>query len=529
MLPLQTLGAGPNYPEVIFQNLSPDIKTVYYGEQQKISLKMTYRNLKFGQEWLLPFGVQLFIDNVVNNNCPSFGTGAIYSLYGECYFTVVIPGYPLAKLFDGQTMFHLYGNEYPLVPWNIFYNLPISVLVIPHPLSMANIPILNATANVPFVADLKNYVSYYAENLAIGTVQGVVTPAAQDGLYFDQARFSIVGTPTRPGVYLFSVAAENGGGRTAPTNLCIHVGINPADVPRFHANRIIPSATPGQAYQLNLRELLEAKPSYLNNPPRFRIDTNETHPDWLRISGDGNDLVGKVPVSEAGNEKEITLIASSNTGGDSSPQKIYIPISTEPQFKPSIAPFSLEKKVGNEFSFDVRKYVNDPSSDGNLKLVIDKVEPAASWLQVSSIEPTLLTAVVPAEVTGHEYQITLHVNTRGGGDSDKIQVPLNIAIDEEQKPRFKAANPQLPIAYPGQPFYHDFILNLDVFPEYDKTPYVIEWAKDRDRPSWLRIENNKLIADEVPNIHEKELKIYLTIKNTPGGRSEIIPLSLLVN
>ncbi|KTD33555.1 hypothetical protein Lnau_2306 [Legionella nautarum] len=526
LLPVLALAGGPYYPEVAFENLTPDRKTVYYGQQQMILIKMTHKNLKFGQEWRLPQGVQLFVNHGI---CPSFANGEIYFPFGgDCYFSLIIPGDKVGHLFNGKTMYRLSGFEYPLVPWDLAYDVPISVLVIPRPLSMANIPILNATANVPFVADLKNYVSYYAENLEVGTVHGVVTPTVQDGLYFDQALFSIVGTPKRTGVYLFSVAAENGGGRTAPTNLIIHVGINTADKPKFQTNRIIPSATPGQAYQLNLKELVESPLRYLNNPLRFRIDTNETHPDWLRIGGDGNFLMGEVPMSEAGSEKEVTLIASSNTGGDSSPLKIYIPISTDPKSKPSIAAFSLEKRVGNEFSFDVRKFVNDPSSDANLKLVIDKIEPEAPWLHVSAIEPTLLTGVVPAEVTGQEYQITLHVNTRGGGDSDKIQVPLNIAIDEEQKPRFKAANPQLPIAYPGQPFYHDFILNLDVFPEYEQTPYVIEWAKNYDKPSWLRIEDNKLIADEVPKIHEQEVQIYLTIKNTPGGRSGIIPLSLLV-
>ncbi|ARH01210.1 Ig domain-containing protein [Legionella micdadei] len=514
-------------PWVQFQNLTPFENTVYFGERKVIKIKMTHRFLKYAQEWYLPPGIQLILDGGV---CPPLISGPIYFPFtGDCYFSLIISGDKLGHKIIGSNMYHLVGGEGGLF-WDDWPLIPFVVNVIPHSLSMTNIPIQTGTANIPFALDLKKFVNYYGENVQAGVPpQAELIPASQDGLFFDPSSFAIVGTPTRTGTYVFSIGATNAYGRAAPTQLIINVGVNPSDKPVFKTHNYIPSATPGKDYRLNLVELLESKHFQPNSPVRFRIDQNEVHPKWLKVDGGGNNyLVGVPQLEDAGNEYEVTLIASTNTGGDSWPLKVRIPVATDPNSKPSIKPFSLEKSVGNEFSYDMRKQVIDPTNDPNPKLVIDHIEPQAEWLQISPIDPTLLTGSVPLDVTGQKYQITLRVNTRIGGDSYPIKVTLSIAADEERKPRFKDANPQMPTVYPGQPFYHDFVLNHDIFPEYEDTPYVVEFAQTHEKPCWLRIEDNKLIADLVPDLEEQFLQIYLTIQNVPGGKSEVIPLSLFV-
>ncbi|KTD27028.1 Ig domain-containing protein [Legionella maceachernii] len=514
------------YPSVVFQNLTPFENTVYFGEQKVIKIKMHYEFLKYAQEWYFPLGVGLLINAGV---CPYFISGFINFPYvGDCYFSLIISGNQLGQTITGNNMFRLSGGE-DGVYWDIGSSIPFAITVIPHSLSMTAIPIQKGTANVPFILNLKPYVNYYGENVQAGVPpQGNVIPASQDGLFFDSSNFAIFGKPTRTGTYVFSIGAANAYSSAAPAHLIINVGINPEDTPIFKAQNAIPSASPGQNFQLNLIELIESK-SQPSNPIRFRIDQNEPHPHWLTVGGvDNNYLVGIPQSADAGSDDEVTLIASTNTGGDSWPLKIRIPVATDPNSKPTIKAFSLKKSVGDEFSYDVRKQIVDPTNDRNLQLVIERIEPEVTWLQVSPNEPTILMGSVPMDVTGQKYQLSLHVNTRIGGDSESVKVSLSIATDNEKKPRFKEANPQLPTVYPGQPFYHDFVLNHDIFPEYEAIPYAVEFAKDHEKPSWLRIEDNKLIADLVPEMEQQFLRIYLTIKNIPGGKSEIIPLSLFV-
>ena len=82
--------------------------------------------------------------------------------------------------------------------------------------------------------------------------------------------------------------------------------------------------------------------------------------------------------------------------------------------------------------------------------------------------------------------------------------------------------------YPGQSFFYDFILNQDIYPEYEQFPYEISFAEGYEQPAWLHLENNKLSADLVPDITEKLITIKLEIKNRPGGKSKVIQLLLMV-
>lgn len=200
----------------------------------------------------------------------------------------------------------------------------------PHPLSIANIPILKATANLPFFLDLKPYVNYYNENIENGAYPiADLVPAQFAGLYFDPTLFAIVGTPTRAGTYQFSFAAGNNFSKAMPTNLTIKVGINQQEKPRFKKEYLMIKIRSGQNYQLNLMDLIEAKEKYnQNNPLGFRIDPNEIHPNWLSLDDRSSILSASIPTNETDQKTELTIIASTNTGGDSKPLKLDISISS---------------------------------------------------------------------------------------------------------------------------------------------------------------------------------------------------------
>jgi len=358
-----------------------------------------------------------------------------------------------------------------------------------------------------------------------------VTPTEQDGLRFSPDKLEITGKPIRTGPYVFSVSATNGNVTTASRELQIEVGVDLKDKPVFKNYFSVASAMPEQKYQLHLMALLEPTAGFtVNNQINFRIDTRQPHPKWLHINEhDATLLQGRVPPSDAGQQLKVTLIASSNTGGDSLPLTIEIPVAFDPAKKPNIAKgIELTGAAGNGLHGDLRQYISDPTADDNLKVIIDKVEPKAAWLSVSSWNLMELTGLVPENAVGQEYIITLHANTAIGGNSDPITIPLKIKIDSKQTPRFHLDNPQLPLAYVGQPYFHDFVANRDVYPAYSDIPYIIELAEGYNNPAWVRIEGNKLLVDSVPDKLGSTQTIFITIKNIPGGRSKILPLKLTI-
>ncbi len=407
----------------------------------------------------------------------------------------------------------------------------LAITIVPHNLSMLPIPSQDATANQPFVYNLKSAVKFYDENQAAGLpAQGIVYPVEQDGLRFDPASFSIVGTPIHIGSYHFSIGAQNANGSAAPVDMQIEVQPNPKDKPVFKQNYSAASVLPEQRYSLNLMELIEPQVGFMvTNQISFDIDRDFSHPDWLSIAKDDKTrLVGKVPPRAAGKIVEVTLIASSNTGGKSDPMTIKIPIAYDPAMKPVINAFELKKVAGTQFYKDLSEHINDPAHDSSLRIVLDKVEPYVTWLRVSSLNPTILEGAIPPEAAGQLFQLTLYASTSVGGRSEPITIPLQIKINKELTPRFKAANPILPMVYTGQPFFYDFVANRDIYPEYDDAPYEVKFAEKSEHLDWLRIEDNKLIADMVPEIRDRHINIKVVIKNIPGGMSEVYSLRLKV-
>ena len=366
---------------------------------------------------------------------------------------------------------------------------------------------------------------------APGPTQLLVTPAAQDGLRYDPATYSIVGKPTRTGAYHFTVSASNGNAVASPQHVEINVDINPQDKPVFKPHYSFASATPDKEYRLDLMGLIETRPSFgVTNQVHFRIDPNHTtsYPSWINMDEESQTLLhGHVPSAEAGQTKELIIIASSNTGGDSKPLTMHIPVAFDPAKKPIFEKgLELKGAAGAGIRKDFLENITDPATDSSLRIILDKVEPAAPWLSVSSL--TVLEGGVPEDAVGQVYQVTLYANTVVGGNSDPVTIPLQIAIDKNKTPHFYSDNPQLPLFYAGQPYSYDFVGNNDVYPEYRSFPYVVELAKGHNNPEWLRIEDNKIIADSVPNNLKKIQTMFITIKNIQGGQSEVLSLLFVI-
>ncbi|KGP64423.1 hypothetical protein EP47_11695 [Legionella norrlandica] len=528
-----SISYGARYPQVRFVFPVSPVPTVFYGDTMRIPVQMHWwasaRNPISRSTWNIPIGSRI---EYVSGSCYELMTYVAFNTYYTCYLNIVIPGDIVGKTISGVLSYDTGVCKHSPNKNCVFSSPLFSVRVIPHPLSMSTIPIQQATANLDFVYNLKNSIRYFDENIAAGkAIIGIVSPMEQDGVHFEQSKLAFVGKPNRVGPYYFKASVQNEYSKAQPTDFIIHVKANPKDKPIFKKHYSITSAKRNQKYTMNLLELIEPRKDFqLTNQIRFRIQSNYNNPDWLTISkDDATRLEGFVPGDISHSEVEVALIASSNTGGDSEPFVLKIPLARDSSKAPIIEDFELQGISGNQIREDLSRFIKDPLQDGNLKVILDEVMPKASWLKISAMNPTVLEGVVPDDASGQQYWLTLRASTAVGGSSEARRIPLQINLDKQKTPRFKASNPVLPLIYPGQSFSHDFVANKDVYPEYEDFPYEISFSKGGEGPSWLKIENNQLIAKQVPEqLNESMIEISIIIKNRPGGKSPPLKLSLMV-
>ncbi|WP_018576613.1 putative Ig domain-containing protein [Legionella shakespearei] len=517
---------GFQYPAItLFFNQSPP-STVFYGETLSIPVQLNYGFLRTYKHWTIPAGSSL---HYVSGVCPAIPYDTGYYFYGTCHMKLVIPGVQLGKVIQGSLGYRIWGKESGY-HWDWpFATSYFSVRVVPHKLSMATMMPQSATANLAFIYNLKPAIKYYDENVRAGTnVVVTVEPAEQDGLHFDPSLVALTGKPSHTGTYIFKVTARNKNGSAEPVSLRIDVEANIKDKPVFKEIYPVVTAVSGKKYHMALMNLIEPQTGFkVTNQVSFRIEKRVNTPDWLTISkADGLLLTGEVPDGIGGTDVEINLIATSNTGGDSEPFTLKIPVAHDPEKIPVIDTFELCKDAGSQLHENLSQYIHDPAFDNSLQLILDKVTPDADWINVSPVNPTMLNGTVPMNATGKKFMLTLRASTVTGGSSEPVTVPLQINIDKEKTPRFKNNTQVLPILYPGQAYIYDFVEHSDVYPEYDTIPYEIEFADENSQPYWLRIEHNQLIADKVPEDIDKEVEVKVIIRNIPGGKSKPISLHL---
>lgn len=514
-----------SYPSVSINFLKPIPSSIYFGETLRIPLVMSFYNLSENLYWIELLGGNL---EIVSGYCPPIQPN--YGRYGSgtCYMNLVLTGRSLGQSFSGSLKYRVIGKDgHSPKPheWNYTFPSPyINVQVIPHCPSMLVIPIQEATAGQNFNLNLNRFVAYSDENIQANTpAQMEVTPVQQDGLSFNAANSTLVGSPTLLGVYTFTVSAKNNQCTAQETTVTVYVKANSSDTPIFKKDPSLINAFPKQKYSMNLMELIESAPKLMvNNQVQFRIKSASQNANWLHISdADPIRLEGIVPEESAGQIVHITLIATSNTGGDSLPMELSFPIAYDKTKQPHIKSFSLHETAGAMLDFDLSNYVTNPSGEP-FELFIDKVEPLASWL---SHNKNSLTGLVPLTAVGQLYQVTLIVSDNVGGPSNPITIPLQVRINKEKTPQFKSTL-MLPTAIPGQPYLYDFKEHNVVVPE--EIPYDVQFASDYPNPGWIELKNNQLIVDEVPDVNTSAVTLYLKIKNTPGGLSELIKVDLSV-
>lgn len=551
--PESSMSFKKNYMFVVLyypSNLSNTITTtVFKDESLTIPMILQYSYLRGLKEWYFPANVRLAN---IGGYCPGINNGDQDYIKREnaiCNMNIYISskGAAVGDLISGQLRYKLHVKED--FGQNVNVYLYYNVKVIPHPLTMNVMQQQDATLGKNFIYDFKtSAIRYYDENLKAGAaVVGYLLPEESKrleelGLKFDEKNITITGIPKKSGVYTVHVGAKITSSTTsaAAQPFTIRIGVNAKDTPVFKEQSPIVAAIANKEYHLNLLNLLEPKQGFAEtNQISFKVVKNDHNARWLDVSPtDATLLKGMVDPKDAGKVVEVSLIATSNTGGDSKVKVIKIPVSADETQRPTIKPFELKSAAGNPLSVDLSTYIIDPAHDSSLKAVIDKIEQVTldgvktvslSWLRISAVTPTVLEGEIPLESPGEQYLITWRATTQTGGSSAAITVPLHIEIDAWRTPHFKAGTPQLPLVYPGQAFVHNFMEQRAVLPEYDDAPYEIQFAKDYVPPTWLTLENNQLFAKEVPaDIEEPVIDVDIIIKNIPGGSSNVITLHLTV-
>jgi hypothetical protein len=515
--------------------------TVYKGEIKRFPVLLRFSRIRSGLKVWNPYpnNNYLAIENVPHpgDQCPGLidDKEAYLNFNQKCHMNFLVnpKNHSIGAVLRLKMHFMLYVHK----KCGINFDVPlyINVLVIPHPLSMYGIPQQEATIGNEFILPLRNWVAYYDENrenngnVGLDMSQKDMEELNKLGLRFEPSDFTIRGVPNKVGIVTFSIGTHNTFSQAAPTNLTLNIRYNERDKPRFKKNYSIAAARPEEMYTINLMDLLEANPGFnVNNQISFQLDKSYPNPGWLNIkSEDPRFLVGTPDKNLAGQTVAVTIMATSNTGGNAAtPLTIHIPIAQDPTLRPTIKHFEMEQAAGNQFSTTLAKYIEDPANHPNLKVLIDKIEPEGTELKIAITNHTTLKGIIPNNATGQLYQITLHANTPAGGDSEKVTIPLQITPDPNRKPYFKEDNPHLPLVYPGQSYSHDFVANNDIFPEYEDAPYEISFAEKYEHPKWLTLENNKLSAKTVPDDVASDIPIHLIIKNIPGGISTLITLHL---
>jgi hypothetical protein len=514
--------------------------TVYSGETLRIPMLIYFEHMRGTKWWTSETNIPVSVENVAGN-CPTLPSDGLTWHKGYCYMNVVVNsrGVNIGTSIQGFVRYHVEGEKDGNTFKCFFASPHFSVTVIPHRLSMTNIQQQSAKIGQDFIYPLWTAVQYYGESSSANINVNLEMGAEEYGrlkdlgLYFEPSDFSIRGKPNKAGTFQFHVGASNVYGRTEFTTFDLNVAYNSKDKPRFKQNNEIASAVPDKKYSLNLVNLLENNALFNEtNQVTFRFDPNSPKPEGLNInSANLTVLEGSIPKNLAGQVVNATIIATSNTGGDSDESlTIHIPVAADPEQKSMINYFEMEQLAGNQFFIDISNQIQDPADDPDLKVVIDKIEPNASWLNISLLNHRALEGLIPEKVTGQKYEVTLHANTRIGGDSKSITVPLQISIDPSRTPQFKEDNPNLPILFPGQPFSYNFVENRDIYPEYEDAAYEIEFAHGYEHPTWLKLQNNRLFAEPmVPgDLDELSVDIHLVITNKPGGQSKALPLFLMV-
>lgn len=530
---LSTASLAFSYPLVVFSSSGAGTRTAYFGEIVRIPVTMQHYNLKGKKTWLALPGAEL---TPVSGSCPPINFYPTTESYkfnnGVCQLIISIRASYPGQIINGSYAYHVEGDNGYADPhtWNnYFYTPEVWIKFLPHPLSMVNPEKMRAIAGKPFSMNLAKYISYYTENVNAGeSPELTLTSNNPRGLIYNPQTLSITGTPDSTGYINFTARAHNKSSTSAPVTIDIEVSANPDSKPRLKSGVKMPAYSPEKSFEFNLMELVDREQMALGDDLSFVMRTR-LHDSLLFTIDPQNKrlLKATIPASEMSGVLTTTIAAVSNIGGESLPVTLEIPIAQDPAYKPSVQSLTLTTEAGKDYSRDYANVITDPSNDGSLRLLLDRVEPDAPWLQVSKYNKTTIEGRVPDDVYGRRYTLYLRVSNQVGGTSEPVVSYLNIQKNREFAPRFIQSKPQfLPELIPGQPYDYCFSEHEEIIPSYDRYPYIIRLSEKMRNPEWIRMKDNCLHADEVPdNLYFPPLA-YIVVRNESGGDSEVIGFQL---
>lgn len=519
------------YPNVIFSDPESRVRTVYYGETVQMPFTMIYSNLKGDKNWSLPAGAEL---RAATGDCP------LISMYpnldtrdygnGSCTYIISISASYPGEEINGYYVYYVKGKDGVIDKHKWDYAFPVrefSVKFIPHPLSMVTPEKMLAVAGKPFSMSLAKYISFYSENVSAGQPPELTLSSdSPKGLVYDPKTLSIVGTPDQRGYVYFTAVAHNSSSRSAPVNISIEVAANHEKRPRLKTDVTLPAYSPGKHYEFNLMELVDNNLIAAGDSLSFVLYSHINDSRLFSIDPENKQLLrADIPAHEIKKSLNVTVVAVSNIGGESLPLTLEIPMAQDPAYTPSMQSLTMNAEVDSYFSKDFASVITDPSNDGSLRLLIDKIEPDAPWLQLSKQSSTAIEGRIPNDAYGRQYTLYLRVANDIGGASAPVVSYLKINRNTQLSPYFNKRTPSfLPELIPGQSY--DYCFNdVDIEPSYDKYPYSIR-LMDGMNEEWISIKDNCLHADRVPDDLYFPPSVYVVVHNEPGGDSEVFGFRL---
>lgn len=490
-------------------------RTIFPGETVKIPLEMDFHHLNKAKYWRLVPGTSI---EIIGGLCPYLSYDKRELGCGHCYLKMAVTGSYAGQVIQGAEEFYwnTHNSGYQGQSTSLF-----TIKVIPHPLSMALPDKLLAVAGQAFSLNVEQYINYYVENLQAGDIPEIsLSFDSNKGLYFNPATKSILGTPTETGIINCKIAVHNRTSSAEAVNLSIEVGANASNKPRFKPQVELLSLTPGKNFQFDLTSLLDREEIKVGDTLHFSI-VKQTDEQYFSIDpGNPTLLKAKLPIIEAGNSIPITIRATSNLGGDSDPLILNFPVAVDPTLKPTIQPVHLSATVKTNLYENLFSAIGDPAQDGSLRIILDRVEPEAPWLQVTKELFTVLEGIVPDEAWGIQYKLYMRAHTLSGGSSEPIVGTLDVKINPQLTPVF-ASNPViLPVLQPSLPYEFCFEEAGLIIPAYQTYPYTVRLAPDPKNPAWVSLTDNCIRVSELPNQLPYYPSLWLILSNIPGGQSQ---------
>lgn len=403
---------------------SPLPTSVFVGETLHLPLLMKHHCLKGRQTWAVSEGVTV---RAVDGQCPPMPEFNGEMGDGSCELDMAVTGFALSKQFSAWVRYNTLIHKHT--------SPPLTINVLAHPVELLPVPVQAGARGLPFALPLKLLARYFDENVLAGNKPVIsVTPQDGGGLHFDRQTLMLSGTPVARGALEFALSVMTGNTSIGPEIIRVEVGVPASSRPMFREDAQLPAFTVGKPWRFDARVLLApSSTDYPNDGLRLRIDGNYPAPEWLHVPPDSSTVLeGIAPPESVEQQETLALIASTNTAGDSLSHVFPLKVAFDTENTPRIQPFSLRFAPQEDFEVNLAQYVDDPTHDPALQLILDAVEPMAYWLRLRPDNPQILEGRVPDDAAERCFQLSLRAANTTGGSSQPVVIPLCVTSQPVQ-------------------------------------------------------------------------------------------------